>query len=75
MTAQGTFGLPRFFYPTLVGGKYHQANKVVPTALCNGNIIVNVEASPISYKADEMLVDAHPIVCRNCLTKSTGRKA
>jgi len=75
MSAQGTLGLPRFFYPTDIGGKYHQANKVVPTALCNGNILVDIAASPISYSADQMFAEVHPIVCRNCLTKTTGRKA
>jgi hypothetical protein len=73
MTAQGTLGLPRTFYPALAGGKYHQANKIVETALCSGAILVDVNAAPMSYSANEMFADVHPIVCRKCLTKSTGR--
>ena len=70
---QGTLGLPRSFYPTLFGGKYHQANKVVPNALCNPSILLDVDASPISYDANAMFNNVSKIVCRRCLSKATGR--
>jgi hypothetical protein len=73
MSAQGSFGLPRSFYPSFFGGKYHQANKIVPSALCNGSILVDITSAPISYDADALFTDAHPIICRRCLTKATGR--
>jgi hypothetical protein len=73
MTAQGTLGLPRSFYPAANGGKYHQANKVVPNALCNGTILLDTTAAPISYEATTLFTKVHPIVCRKCLTKATGR--
>jgi hypothetical protein len=73
MTAQGTLGLPRSFYPASNGGKYHQANKVVPYALCNSSILVDTTSSPISYDATALFSSVHPIVCRKCLTKATGR--
>jgi hypothetical protein len=73
MTAPGTLGLPRSFYPAANGGKYHQANKVVPNALCNGSILVDTNASPISFDATTLFSEVHPIVCRKCLTKATGR--
>jgi hypothetical protein len=70
---QGTLGLPRSFYPTSFGGKYHQANKVVPNALCNPAILLDVSASPISYDATAMFNQISKVVCRRCLTKATGR--
>jgi hypothetical protein len=73
MTALGTLGLPRSFYPTSFGGKYHQANKVVPNALCNPSILLDTTAAPISYDATTLFTNVHPIVCRKCLTKATGR--
>jgi hypothetical protein len=73
MTAQGTLGLPRSFYPASNGGKFHQANKVVPYALCNSSILLNTTSTPISYDATTLFSSVHPIVCRKCLTKATGR--
>ena len=75
MTEQGTLGLPRSFYPAASGGKYHQANKVVPNALCNGSILLDTTESPLSYDATAFFTEVHPIVCRKCLTKATGRVA
>jgi hypothetical protein len=73
MTAQGTLGLPRSFYPTSFGGKYHQANKIVSSALCNGSILLDTTADPISYNATALFSEVHPIVCKKCLSKATGR--
>ena len=73
MIAPGTLGLPRSFYPASNGGKYNQANKVVPNALCNGSILLDTTETPISYDATVLFTNVHPIVCRKCLTKATGR--
>lgn len=73
MTAPGTLGFARSFYPAVNGGKYHQAHKVVSNALCNGTILLNTNESPLSYTADVLFSDVHKIVCRKCLTKGTGR--
>jgi hypothetical protein len=75
MTAQGTLGLPRSYYPAENGGKYHQVNKVVNNALCNGSILIDTTATPLSYDATTLFSQVHPIVCRKCLTKATGREA
>ena len=73
MTAIGTLGIARSFYPTSFGGKYHQANKVVPNALCNPSILLDTTATPISYDATALFAEVHPVVCRRCLSKATGR--
>lgn len=73
MTAPGTLGLPRSYYPTFFGGKYHQANKVVPNALCNPSILLDTTSAPISYDATTLFTQVSKVVCRRCLSKATGR--
>lgn len=73
MSAVGSLGLPRSFYPTVNGGKYHQASKIISNALCNSKIMLDMNGSVISYDATAMFKDVHPIVCRKCLTKATGK--